>query len=64
VAPAAHGQVEAVVAGVADGGDDVGRGRGPHDDGRMAVVHEVVYAAVVLVALLARLDHRSLHALA
>ena len=46
-----------------DRGDSVGGRRGSHDDRRSAIVHEVVHAPMLVVVVVARLDHRTPHLL-
>ena len=61
---AAHREVEAGLAGVVDGRDGVGRRRGPDHEGGPPVVHAVVDAAVLVVAVVARLDDGPAHLVA
>src|SRR5690606_31754174 len=61
VPAAADGEVEPGLAGVVDGGDDVGGRRGADDQRGPAVVHPVVDAAQLLAVVLARHDDVSTH---
>ena len=62
--PPAYREVEAGLAGVVHDGDGVRGRRGPDDQRRAPVVHAVVDAAVLVVAVVARLDDGAAHLLA
>jgi hypothetical protein len=61
VAAAAHSEKETLLAGEADGGDDVGDGGALDDEGRVLVDHGVVDGARRVIPGIIGLDERAAH---